>query len=177
MATIDSTIDASDPFVVGLTSLFGGPGNGFTISGTGPYAVPGKYSVSGTITGFPYTDWIAIAEYTNGLGIAGVQRGSGSSYAITGIANKDSVVVTLRPRIGSAWSAGKVYATGTYTHPKDAITTPFFFKVTAGGGGYSGATEPTWPTTPGATVSDGDLTWTCQNRLIQPIEQGPLMPV
>lgn len=29
-------------------------------------------------------------------------------------------------------------------------------------GGVGGASEPSWPTTPGATVADGGLTWTCE---------------
>jgi hypothetical protein len=40
----------------------------------------------------------------------------------------------------------------------------------------TGATEPTWDTTPGNTTSDGSVTWTCQGRMIQPILQGPLIP-
>lgn len=40
----------------------------------------------------------------------------------------------------------------------------------------TGDTEPTWPTTPGATVDDNDLRWTCVGRMIRPVAVGPLIP-
>jgi hypothetical protein len=39
----------------------------------------------------------------------------------------------------------------------------------------NGASEPTWPTTPGNTVADGDITWTNMGQLVQPLMQGPLI--
>lgn len=39
----------------------------------------------------------------------------------------------------------------------------------------TGSSEPTWPTTPGNTVEDGDFTWTNMGRLVQPLIQGPLI--
>lgn len=35
------------------------------------------------------------------------------------------------------------------------------YEVNGGGEGMSGSTEPNWPTTVGATVVDGNVTWTC----------------
>lgn len=39
------------------------------------------------------------------------------------------------------------------------------------------ATEPTWPTTPGNTVADGDVTWTNMGELLDPLIAGPLIAV
>lgn len=40
----------------------------------------------------------------------------------------------------------------------------------------TGTTEPTWPTTIGATVQDGGMIWTCKTRVPRPIMEGPLWP-
>lgn len=42
-------------------------------------------------------------------------------------------------------------------------------------GSSTGSTEPTWPTTPGNTVADGDVTWINMGQLVQPLMQGPLI--
>jgi len=58
-----------------------------------------------------------------------------------------------------AWGASKVYPVGYIRRP----STPngHVYKVTtATGAKTSGTVEPTWPTGVGATVTDGDLTWT-----------------
>jgi hypothetical protein len=39
----------------------------------------------------------------------------------------------------------------------------------------TGETEPTWPTTPGNTVVDGDVIWTNMGALIDPIMRGPVI--
>jgi hypothetical protein len=63
-----------------------------------------------------------------------------------------------------AWAATTAYSDGTFKRPTTA--NGFRYEVTAGGGGNSGGSEPTWPTTIGATVVDGALTWTCRTFAI-----------
>ena len=48
-------------------------------------------------------------------------------------------------------------ASGTWTQPTSANGYYYYCSVA----GTSGGSEPTWPTTPGATVVDGTATWTC----------------
>jgi phage tail sheath gpL-like len=52
-----------------------------------------------------------------------------------------------------------VPAVGTYVQPSAAHTSGFYYKCTTSGA--IGASEPTWPTTIGATVTDGAAVWTC----------------
>lgn len=42
---------------------------------------------------------------------------------------------------------------------------------------YTGASEPTWPTTPGNTVVDEDMTWTNMGQMVRPLMHGPLIAV
>ena len=57
-----------------------------------------------------------------------------------------------------------------YTAP---FTPPAIFSGTPA---QTGVTEPTWPTTVAATVTDGDVTWTNIGRMVQPITHGWLLP-
>lgn len=41
----------------------------------------------------------------------------------------------------------------------------------------SGATEPDWPESQNATVTDGAYTWTAKHRVVQPLIEGPIWPV
>jgi hypothetical protein len=53
----------------------------------------------------------------------------------------------------------------TVVHGQQCIpTTPngHWYKATQTGSGVSSYTQPSWPTTTGATVSDGSVTWTCE---------------
>lgn len=69
-----------------------------------------------------------------------------------------------------AWAAGTAYAVGTYRRP--TTVNGLRYKVTAiAGTGTSGAAEPAWPTTVGATVVDNaganQITWTCFSTYVQ----------
>ena len=58
------------------------------------------------------------------------------------------------------WEADTVVAQNTIRVP--SILNGYRYKCTAvAGDEESGSTEPTWPETPGETVTDNDLTWTC----------------
>lgn len=62
------------------------------------------------------------------------------------------------------WAASTTRATGVYIKP--TVSNGCFYKVTTGGGA-SGASQPTWPTTAGATVTDGALTLTCMGKIVK----------
>jgi len=55
------------------------------------------------------------------------------------------------------WYANTVYSLNSVAVPPTANT--FYYKVTVAG--TTAATEPTWPTVVGNTVTDGTVTWTC----------------
>lgn len=54
--------------------------------------------------------------------------------------------------------ADETYATNTRVRPGQRNG----FQYNASTGGRSGTREPRWPTTVGATVQDGSVTWTCE---------------
>lgn len=80
-------------------------------------------------------------------------------------ASADSL--TLNSLIGKVhtqpWAASTVYAVNDIRRPTVANRTGYSYKVTSisGSPGNSGSSEPTWPEEIGVTVTDGDLTWTC----------------
>lgn len=60
----------------------------------------------------------------------------------------------------SGWVASTAYALGAQRVP--LARNGHYYEVTTAG--TSGATEPAWPTTQGATVADGTVTWTERGR-------------
>lgn len=66
-------------------------------------------------------------------------------------------------RTASAWQATTAYTDGEKALRSTGIgtesTAGLYFVVTTAG--TTGGTEPTWNTTPGATTTDGTVTWTC----------------
>lgn len=63
----------------------------------------------------------------------------------------------------STWTASTAYASGAYVLP----TVANHYYYVANPGGTSGASQPTWPTSVGASVSDGSVTWTCVGYIAQ----------
>lgn len=59
-------------------------------------------------------------------------------------------------RVTTAWTLSTAYALNTYRVP--TASNGFVYKATTAG--TSAGTEPTWPTTIGATVTDGTVVWT-----------------
>lgn len=56
------------------------------------------------------------------------------------------------------WAATTAYVLGDFRVP--TVNNGFKYEVTVAG--TSGGAEPIWPTTPGNTVVDGTVTWTCR---------------
>lgn len=88
-----------------------------------------------------------------------------SEPTLTSAELDDLVVMARRADAGglapvdyAVWIAGTVYALGAERIP--TARNGHYYAVTTAG--TSGATEPTWPTTSGATVTDGTVVWTEQ---------------
>ena len=83
-----------------------------------------------------------------------------ADFANIAKAKPHEVARRINKDCGNMWWASTTFAANAVVTPHNS----FEYYVSAGGGGSSGATEPTWPTTIGATVTDGALTWTCRER-------------
>lgn len=64
--------------------------------------------------------------------------------------------------VDTTWQAAEAVTVGTFRQPVTA--NGYRYECTIGG--TTGAFEPTWPTTVGATVADGSVTWTCRAKVI-----------
>lgn len=101
---------------------------------------------------YPAGDVGALIGLEVNIGGLGNDPTTGDFSATIGI---DNVPQVYEPE---AWVASKVYGTKSSVVPTAAHS--YAYSTVAGG--TSGATQPTWPTTVGATVVDGTITWTCQ---------------
>jgi hypothetical protein len=61
-----------------------------------------------------------------------------------------------------AWAASTAYALNDLRMPTSTKENGIYYKCTTAG--TSGATEPVWPTTIGATVADGTAVWTAEAK-------------
>ncbi len=88
---------------------------------------------------------------------------SGTGYTANGalLASK-TITETAANSWATQWAATTAYTTGRIVRP----TTGNGFLYRSTGAGSSAASEPTWPTTIGATVVDSGVTWTCVGRSI-----------
>lgn len=63
----------------------------------------------------------------------------------------------------TAWVKLTAYTLGAFRRP--STTNGYAYECTTAG--TSGSTEPTWPTTAGATVADGSVVWTCREPMTE----------
>lgn len=81
------------------------------------------------------------------------QPGLGSAF----IMGRSSALTFRYPAVG--WTASAQYVRNRILLPGNGYQ---YRNLTATGVGRSGTTQPTWPTTIGATVTDGSITWSCE---------------
>lgn len=88
---------------------------------------------------------------------------SGTGYTANGqaLAGK-TFAYTAANSWGTSWSASTAYGGNNAHYVRPTTGNGFIYRAT--GAGTSAGTEPTWPTTIGATVVDGGVTWTCIGR-------------
>lgn len=65
---------------------------------------------------------------------------------------------------GPSWAASKAYPTNYLIKPPSSHGNAGLYTFKATTHGTAGSTEPTWPQTVGATVSDGGVVWTNQGQ-------------
>ena len=114
----------------------------------------GSYSAVGTPE-LEYCNKGVFAYNTNPLA-------EGSSLAIAHSYKNpqpDTYVITFHYVNSAIWSAGTAFALNSFVEP--TVLNGYYYEATTATGNSSGI-EPTWPTTPGSTVVDGSITWTCR---------------
>jgi hypothetical protein len=67
-------------------------------------------------------------------------------------------VQAVKDMTATTWAASTAYSLGDYVKPTSE--NGYCYECTTAG--TSGASEPTWPTTPGQTVADNTVIWTCR---------------
>lgn len=99
------------------------------------------------------TDWESLAA-TRGTGIASnwIAKYPGTVGNRISVAYRDGNNYTP-----TTWAATTALSAGLVRVPTNTTTNPYRFKVKVAG--TTGGSEPTWPTTLGATVVDGSVTW------------------
>jgi hypothetical protein len=141
-------------------------------------------ALGGTELGYKWYKILADEETSGQYGIAIANAGDVSvcADADNGIIEYDTsslqVAIPAADGDGEAKASVSDYSTSTdYSSAGQARTTSqvgtvvrpsthngFVYECTVAGG--TGGTEPTWPTTPGETVSDNNNTWICREEKV-----------
>lgn len=109
------------------------------------------------------------------LFVDGVQKGSTVTGNTTNFTNTQTFYIGYYPtnsRLNGYIDEvrvvkGNAIYSSAFTVPDQAFTYV--------GPSKTGVVEPTWPTTPGNTVVDGDVTWTNMGQFVRPLMHGPLV--
>lgn len=64
------------------------------------------------------------------------------------------------PAATVAWQPGQPYSAGAYVTPVNG-----YYYRNLGSAGISGTAPPVWPTVIGSTITDNDITWTCEGAV------------
>ncbi len=137
---------------------------------------PQPLHISGTITedsdidDFYLLGW-ALGGNGGPIGMLSVQAGN---YTFLTEGHAEPCYLIVIPKVNRAWAPNGYFYEGENCIPTDPVTTPYLYAPSTTGVG--GDLEPTWPTTKGQTVVDGDIAWTCLGRLPEPQAQGPIIP-
>ena len=88
---------------------------------------------------------------------------SGTGYTANGaLLGTKTMTITIANSWGTTWASSTAYTAGRVVRPTTGNT--YLYRAT--GAGTSAGSEPTWPTTIGATVTDNGVTWTNVGRAI-----------
>lgn len=109
-------------------------------------------------------------EFTFDL-VEKVTYGLGRSPPYYLLGGLTDTVQTVTPARFAPWVAATSYPGNSFAVP--TVSNGLYY-VGNPTGGRSGSTEPTWPTTPGATVVDGSQTWICIGPINGASVSGPI---
>lgn len=90
---------------------------------------------------------------------------SGRRFRAASNPGVDSIAVSIS-NTTAAWSA----STSQSVDDRVRTTTANGYRYKATVGGTTGSSEPTWPTTIGNTVTDGGVTWVCEQKIHEAAE-------
>lgn len=96
-----------------------------------------------------------------------------SAATFTAIGNYDLANCTVSPKIDGVWVSDIAIPLDYLVVAVDPTATPHLWKCTTAGTTHA-TTEPTWNLS--GTTTDGTVTWTYVDELVQPVTHGPLIP-
>lgn len=118
-----------------------------------------------------YTPNLTTHDYVDDLAN---ELSTGSGYTSGGMALSNATITkTVANSWSQAWAAATAYLVGQIRRPTTGNT--YVYRVSVAGTSHA-TTEPTWPTTIGATVTDNGVTWTCVGKSVISLDADDLSP-
>jgi hypothetical protein len=99
-----------------------------------------------------------ISNYTNGTLFLKIKYKGQNTANVRTILKTPNFELRIDNTPPSVWTASTAYSVGAKVSPTTA--NGYYYECTTAG--TSGTTQPSWPTTEGATVQDGTVVWTCR---------------